>query len=115
MLRTSFFWGAPSHKPIAWAGAVSGLIVVALAVLLLVIGHGAPVFLVALLCVGLANFGWAGRASASAADHDGRVGASGALGMRPGRSRAGDTEPDLGFVLRPGDWADHRRWRHLTE
>jgi hypothetical protein len=59
MLSKSFFWGPPSHKPIAWAGAVSGLVVVALAALLLVIGHGAPVFLVALLCVGLANLGWA--------------------------------------------------------
>jgi hypothetical protein len=59
MLRKSFFWGPPSHKPIAWAGAVSGLVVVALAVLLLVIGHGAPIFLIALLCVGLANLGWA--------------------------------------------------------
>jgi hypothetical protein len=54
-----FFWGEPSHKSIAWVGAGSGLGVMALAVLLLAIGHGAPVFLVALLFLGLANFGWA--------------------------------------------------------
>jgi hypothetical protein len=57
-LRNAFFWGAPSHKPIAWTGAVSGLLVVALALFLLVIGHGAPLFLFALLFVGLANLGW---------------------------------------------------------
>ncbi len=58
-LRTSFFWGAPSHKPIAWAGAISGLGVMALALFLLAIGHGAPLFLLALLLLGLANLGWA--------------------------------------------------------
>jgi hypothetical protein len=56
--RRSFFWGAPSHRPIAWVGATSGLGVVALAVFLLAIGHGAPLFVVALLCEGLANLGW---------------------------------------------------------
>jgi hypothetical protein len=56
--RRSFFWGAPSHRPIAWIGAVSGLGVVALAVFLLAIGHGAPLFVIALLCLGLANLGW---------------------------------------------------------
>jgi hypothetical protein len=55
----AFFWGAPSHKPIAWAGALSGLGVVALALFLLAIGHGAPLFLLALLFLGLANLGWA--------------------------------------------------------
>jgi hypothetical protein len=59
VLRASFFWGAPSHKPIAWAGALSGLAVVALALFLLAIGHGAPLFLCALLFVGMANLGWA--------------------------------------------------------
>jgi hypothetical protein len=54
-----FFWGAPSHKSIAWTGAVSGLLVVALAIFLLALGHGAPLFLLALLFVGLANLGWA--------------------------------------------------------
>lgn len=58
-VKASFFWGAPSHKPIAWVGVVSGLAVVALAVFLLILGHGAPLFLVALLGVGLANLGWA--------------------------------------------------------
>jgi hypothetical protein len=56
---TAFFWGAPSHKSIAWAGALSGLGVIALALLLLTIRHGAPLFLLALLFLGLANFGWA--------------------------------------------------------
>jgi hypothetical protein len=58
-VKSGFFWGAPSHKPIAWAGGLSGLAVVALAVFLLILGHGAPLFLVALLGVGLANLGWA--------------------------------------------------------
>jgi hypothetical protein len=57
--RDGFFWGAPSHKSIAWIGAVSGLLVVALAIFLLALGHGAPLFLLALLFVGLANLGWA--------------------------------------------------------
>lgn len=57
--RDAFFWGAPSRKSIAWAGALSGAGVVALAILLLSIGHGSPVFLVALLLLGLANLGWA--------------------------------------------------------
>ena len=56
--RKGFFWGAPSHKSIAWTGAVSGLLVVALALFLLALGHGAPLFLLALLFVGLANLGW---------------------------------------------------------
>jgi hypothetical protein len=56
--RKGFFWGAPSHKPIAWIGALSGLLVSALAVFLLMIGHGAPLFLSALLLLGLANLGW---------------------------------------------------------
>jgi hypothetical protein len=59
VVRAGFFWGAPSHKPIAWAGALSGLVVIALALFLFAIGHGAPLFLGALLCVGLANLGWA--------------------------------------------------------
>jgi hypothetical protein len=57
--RKGFFRGAPSHKPIAWTGAISGLLVVALALFLLAIGHGAPLFLLALLFAGLANVGWA--------------------------------------------------------
>jgi hypothetical protein len=56
--RRAFFWGAPSHKPIAWAGVLSGLGVVALAVFLFTLGHGAPLFLLALLFLGLANVGW---------------------------------------------------------
>jgi hypothetical protein len=56
--RLAFFWGAPSHKPIAWAGALSGLGVVALAVFLFALGHGAPLFLRALLFLRLANVGW---------------------------------------------------------
>jgi hypothetical protein len=59
IVRAGFFWGAPSHKPIAWAGALSGLAVVALALFLFAIGHGAPLFVCALLFVGLANLGWA--------------------------------------------------------
>jgi hypothetical protein len=56
--KKAFFWGAPSRKPIAWVGAVSGLLVIALAIFLLAIGHGAPLFLFAILFLGLANLGW---------------------------------------------------------
>jgi hypothetical protein len=59
VVKSGFFWGAPSHKPIAWVGALSGLAVVALAIFLMILGHGAPLFLGALLGVGLANLGWA--------------------------------------------------------
>lgn len=55
----AFFWGVPNRKSIAWWGAAGGAGVVALAVLLMILGHGAPVFLVALLLLGLANLGWA--------------------------------------------------------
>jgi hypothetical protein len=58
-LRKGFFWGPPSHRAIAWVGALSGLLVIALAVYLFAVGRGAPVFLAAFLMVGLANFGWA--------------------------------------------------------
>lgn len=57
-LRHAFFWGAPSRKSIAWVGALSGAGVMALAILLLSIGHSAPIFLVALLLLGMANLGW---------------------------------------------------------
>jgi hypothetical protein len=53
-----FFWGAPSHKGIAWAGAVSGLGLIAFTVFMLVIGHGTPLFMAAIGFLGLANFGW---------------------------------------------------------
>ena len=53
-----FFWGAPSHKSIAWAGALSGLGLVAFALFMFGIGHGAPLFMVAIVFLGLANFGW---------------------------------------------------------
>jgi hypothetical protein len=56
--KKAFFWGAPSRKSIAWIGAVSGLLVAALALFLLAIGHGAPLFLLAILFLGLANLGW---------------------------------------------------------
>jgi hypothetical protein len=53
-----FFWGAPSHKSIAWAGALSGLGLIGFALLMLVIGHGTPLFMLAIGFLGLANFGW---------------------------------------------------------
>ncbi|MBF6591165.1 MAG: hypothetical protein IVW57_11655 [Ktedonobacterales bacterium] len=53
-----FFWGEPSHKSRAWVGVVSGLGVVALALWLFTRGRGAPLFLFALLFLGLANVGW---------------------------------------------------------
>lgn len=53
-----FFWGAPSHKSIAWAGAISGLGLIGFALVMLAIGHGALLFMVAIGFLGLANFGW---------------------------------------------------------
>lgn len=54
-----FFWGPPSHKPIAWLGASAGIVVLALPVFIALAGTGGqPVFLAALLFVGLAETGW---------------------------------------------------------
>ncbi len=53
-----FFWGAPSHKSIAWAGALSGLGLIGFALFMLAIGHGTPLFMVAIGLLGLANVGW---------------------------------------------------------
>jgi hypothetical protein len=53
-----FFWGAPSHKSIAWAGALSGLGLIAFALFMLAIGHGMPLFMVAIGFLGVANAGW---------------------------------------------------------
>jgi hypothetical protein len=59
MTRTpnGFFWGGPTHKSIAWVGAVAGLLVVALAGIVAL--HGQPFFVLSILLVGLAEFGWA--------------------------------------------------------
>jgi hypothetical protein len=53
-----FFWGAPSHKSIAWAGALSGLGLIGFGLFMLAIGHGTPIFMAAIIVLGLANFGW---------------------------------------------------------
>jgi hypothetical protein len=53
-----FFWGAPSHKSIAWAGAVSGLGLIGFALFMLAIGQSTPLFMVSIGFLGLANFGW---------------------------------------------------------
>jgi hypothetical protein len=54
-----FFWGPPSHKPIAWVGAGAGVIVVALPLVIAFLGTGGhPLFLLALLFTGLAETGW---------------------------------------------------------
>jgi hypothetical protein len=54
-----FFWGPPSHKPIAWVGTGAGVVVVALPVVIAVFGKGGhPFFLLALLFTGLAETGW---------------------------------------------------------
>jgi hypothetical protein len=52
-----FFWGPPSHKPIAWVGALAGVGVLALAGV--VVGKAAPLFALAVLLVGAAESGWA--------------------------------------------------------
>ena len=55
-----FFWGPPSHKRIAWIGGAAGLAVVALPVVISRFGTGGhPLFLAALLFLGLAETGWA--------------------------------------------------------
>jgi hypothetical protein len=54
-----FFWGPPSHRPIAWVGFFAGLAVLALPVVIARFGHGgAPIFLLSLVFVGLAETGW---------------------------------------------------------
>ncbi len=53
----SFFWGPPSHKRIAWAGALAGVGVLALAAV--VVGKAHPLFVLAVLLLGVAEFGWA--------------------------------------------------------
>ena len=52
-----FFWGAPSHKAIAWVGALAGVGVLALGAV--IAGKGRPIFILAVVLVGLAEFGWA--------------------------------------------------------
>ncbi len=52
-----FFWGPPSHKRIAWVGALAGVGVLALAGV--TVGKGRPLFVLAVALVGLAEFGWA--------------------------------------------------------
>jgi hypothetical protein len=55
-----FFWGPPSHKPVAWVGGAAGLIVLALPLVIAVFGSGGhPVFLLSLAFLGLAESGWA--------------------------------------------------------
>jgi hypothetical protein len=54
-----FFWGSPSHKPVAWLGAGAGVLVVALPLVIAFFGKGGhPLFLAALLFTGLAETGW---------------------------------------------------------
>jgi hypothetical protein len=54
---SSFFWGPPSRKGIAWVGALAGIAVLALAGV--VGGRAHPLFVLAVLLVGAAEFGWA--------------------------------------------------------
>lgn len=54
-----FFWGSPSHKPVAWLGASAGVVVLALPAFIAFFGTGGhPLFLLALLFAGLAETGW---------------------------------------------------------
>jgi hypothetical protein len=56
-LWLGFAWGPPSHKRIAWIGAIAGIVVLALAAV--IVGAGRPLFVLAVLLVGLSEFGWA--------------------------------------------------------
>jgi hypothetical protein len=52
-----FFWGPPSHKRIAWVGTLAGAGVLALAGV--TVGKAHPLFVLSVLLVGAAEFGWA--------------------------------------------------------
>jgi hypothetical protein len=52
-----FFWGSPSHKRIAWVGALAGVGVLAVAAV--IAGKVSLLFEGAVLLMGLAEFGWA--------------------------------------------------------
>jgi hypothetical protein len=55
-----FFWGPPSHKPVARIATLAGVIVMALPLVIAVFGTGGhPIFLLAIFFVGLAETGWA--------------------------------------------------------
>jgi hypothetical protein len=56
-LWNGFFWGPPSHKPIAWVGALAGLGVFAIGALS--VGKVGALFVLAVFLVGAAEFGWA--------------------------------------------------------
>jgi hypothetical protein len=56
-LRKAFAWGPPSHKSIAWVGALAGVLVLALAGVVFPRAH--PLFVFAVAFVGLAELGWA--------------------------------------------------------
>lgn len=52
-----FFWGPPSHKRIAWVGALAGIAVFGLA--WAVFGHVSLLLTLGVLLMGAAEFGWA--------------------------------------------------------
>src|SRR5262249_54891816 len=54
-----FFWGQPSHKRVVWLGAGAGLVLLGLAAENATIGKGQRSLVLAVLFVGLAEFGWA--------------------------------------------------------
>src|SRR5487761_2379107 len=59
-IKKGLWWGAPSHRQIAWVGGLAGLAVLALPLVIAVWGKGgSPVFLLALVFTGLAETGWA--------------------------------------------------------
>ncbi len=54
-----FFWGPPSHRPVAAVGFIAGVLVLTLPLVIALFGRGGqPLFLLALVCVGLAEAGW---------------------------------------------------------
>jgi hypothetical protein len=113
-VKSGFFWGAPSHKPIAWAGgaersgggSASGLPVDSWT-------WSAAVSRCAPGCRS-GEPGLGCRAPATTHGASGRMDARGPLGLCAHRQCAGDPEPALGRLVRPAHWRRHCGWRPCT-
>jgi hypothetical protein len=107
-----FFWGAPSHRRIAWVGALAGVGVLALAGV--VFGKGAPLFVLAVLLLGLAEFGWAAELLPRQPRCAGRLGAAGALAVRSGCDDPSRPLSVVGADPARVVWGCHRWYRRAA-